>query len=140
MKEVMEPAYRFLPLHHVSQVRKLLELPSTVAPRPSPKPCCYDTHAVAPPEVVEEVFRVSPLLNPRVRALRDTIAASTLIPDSPLRIAMDLDAPAPTYAPMPTTPLGMTIIHCPPTPPMETHDSWCTCSPCLAAQDELYGT
>ena len=53
---------------------------------------------------------------------------------------MDLDAPVPLYAPMPSTPVGVTMIHRPPTPPVETHDSWCACSPCLAAQDKLYGT
>ena len=66
--------------------------------------------------------------------------ASTPVPDSPLRAAMDLDAPIPQYASMPSTPLGVTVIHRPPTPPVETHDSWCACSPCLAAQIELYGT
>ena len=54
--------------------------------------------------------------------------------------AMGLDAPTPSYIPMPATPLGMTVIHHPPTPPVETHDTWCACSPCLATQDILYGT
>ena len=135
MKEVMEPAFRFLPVHHISHVRELLELPSTSVRTSSgfatPLP------PIAPPE---EVFVVSPLLHPRVRTLRDAIMTSTPIPDSPLRVAMDLDAPIPLYAPMPPTPPGISIIHRPPTPPLEAHDSWCACSPCLAAQDELYGT
>ena len=135
MKEVMEPTYCFVPVHHVSQVRELLELPSLTPQRPAPPPS--DT---APPAVAEEVFHVSPLLHPRVRALRDTIMASTPVPDSPLHAAMDLDAPLPLYAPMPPTPPGVTIVHRPPTPPVEAHDSWCACSPCLTAQDELYGT
>ena len=66
--------------------------------------------------------------------------ASTPIPVTPLRAAMDLDAPLPLYAPMPPTPIGVMIVHHPPTPPVEAHDLWCTCSPCLAAQDKLYGT
>ena len=135
MKEVMEPAFRFVPIHHVSQVRELLELPSLVPQCPAPLPS-----TAAPPAIVEEVFHMSPLLHPRVRALRDAILAPTPVPDSPLRVAMDLDAPPPLYAPLPPTPLGVTIVHQPPTPPVEAHDSWCACSPCLAAQDELYGT
>ena len=136
MKEVMEPAFRFLPIHHVSHVRELLELPSVNVR--------HATSVATPPPsaapLIEEVFTVSPLLHPRVRALRDTIMASTPVPDSPLRVAMDIDAPLPLYAPKPPTPLGVTVIHRPPTPPIEAHDSWCACSPCLAAQDELYGT
>ena len=136
MKEVMEPGYRFLPLHHVAQVRKLLKLPSidvrTKSQLPDPPPS-------APP-LPEEIFTVSPVLCPRVRTLRDAIMASTPIPDSPLRVAMDLDAPVPLYAPMPPTPLGVSVVHRPPTPPVEAHDSWCACSPCLVTQSELYGT
>ena len=134
MKEVMEPAYLFLPIHHVSQVRELLELPSPSPLRPSLPQPAY------PPGVPEELTAVSPYMHPRVRALRDNIVASTPVPGSPLRVAMDLDAPVPVYAPMPPTPLGITVVHRPPTPPIEAHDSWCACSPCLAAQDELYGT
>ena len=133
MKEVMEPAYRFLPLHHVTPVRELLELPSPGMHHIVPP-------AIAAPEIVEEVTHVSPLLAPRVCALCGAIMATTPIPDSPLRMAMDLDTPAPVYMPMPDTPLGVTIIHRPPTPPIEAHDSWCACSPCLVAQDELYRT
>ena len=136
MKEVMEPNYRFLPVHHIAPVRELLELPSITVPA--------TTLFTAPPPSVapllEEVHIVSPMLHPRVLALRDVIMASTPVPDSPLRIAMDLDAPVPLYAPMPPTPPGVTIVHRPPSPPVEAHDSWCACSPCLAAQDELYGT
>ena len=134
MKEVMEPAYRFLPALHVSQVCELLELPPAIERRPAPPP------DVSPPDLVEEVFTVSPILHPRIRALQEAIMAPTPIPDSPLRIAMDLDTPVPLYAPMPSTPLSVTVVHQPPMPPVETHDSWCACSPCLAAQDELYGT
>ena len=136
MKEVMEPAFRFIPVHHVSYVRELLELPSV-------NERAATNHAIPPPcdaPPLEEIFVVSPILHPRVRALRDAILTSTPVPDSPLRVAMDLDAPAPLYAPMPPTPPGVSIIHRPPTPPVETHDSWCACSPCLAAQEELYGT
>ena len=136
MKEVMEPSYRFLPLHHVAQVCELLELPpiDRIAETRPPAP----PHSA--PSLPEEIFTVSPVLRPRVRALRDAIVSSTPIPDSPLRAAMDLDAPTPLYAPMPPTPLGVSIVHRPPTPPMEAHDLWCACSPCLAAQCELYGT
>ena len=136
MKEVMEPTYHFLPTHHVDCVWELLELPST--------PTC--THLAdplipyPPPPIMEETFTVSPFLRPQACTLRDAIIAPTLVPDSPLHAAMGLDAPAPLYAPMPATPVGVTVIHHPPTPPVETHDSWCACSPCLAAQDELYGT
>ena len=136
MKEVMEPGYRFLPLHHVAPVRELLELP--------PDGVCTTLRLRTPPPSVtplfEEVFTVSPLLHPRVCALRDAIMTSTPVPDSPLCVAMDLDAPVPLYAPMPPTPPGVSIVHRPPTPPVDSHDSWCACSPCLAAQDELYGT
>ena len=136
MKEVMEPNYRFLPIHHIAPVRELLELPSMVVPA--------STHLAAPPppitSLLEEVHTVSPLLHPRVRALRDVIMASTPVPDSPLRVAMDLDAPVPLYAPMPPTPPGVIIIHRPPSPPVESHESWCACSPCLTAQNEIYGT
>ena len=94
---------------------------------------------MTPPGTVEEVVHVSPYLHRRVQALRDTILTPSLIPDSPLRFAMDLDAPTPLFAPMPATPPGVTVLHRPPTPPIEAHDSWCACSPCLAAQAELYG-
>ena len=80
MKEVMEPTYRFLPVHHIAPVQELLELPSS-------DPHHFTSPAVTPPELVEEVFRVSPLLVPRVRALRDAIMTTTLIPDSPLCIS-----------------------------------------------------
>ena len=136
MKEVMEPNYRFLPVHHVAPVRELLELPPMVTPATA--------HLTAPPPsvtpILEEIHTVSPMLHPRVRALRDVIMASSPVPDSPLRVAMDLDAPVPLYAPMPPTPPGVSIVHRPPSPPMEYHDSWCACSPCLAAQVEIYGT
>ena len=92
------------------------------------------------PAVVEEILPVSPFLCPQARLIHDAILASTPIPDSPLREAMDLDAPAPSYAPMPATPAGVSILHHPPMPLIETHDSWCACSPCLAAQTELYGS
>ena len=134
MKEAMEPAYHFIPVYHLAYVWELLGLPSHT-PRlltpPSP---------AHPPAIVEEIVPVSPFLHPRARAICDAITTSTPIPDSPLHVAMDLDIPAPMYAPLPATPEGVTIIHCPPTPPLETHDSWCACSPCLAAQDELYSS
>ena len=133
MKEVMEPAYHFLHIHHVAAVRELLELPPTVQRHLSPS-------SSTPAGVAEELITVSPYLHPRVCALQDTIMASTPIPDSPLCAAMDLNVPTPVYVSMPATPMGMTIIHHPPTPPVETHDLWCACSPCLAAQDELYST
>ena len=62
MKEVMEPAYRFLPVHHISQVRELLELPSPVLQ------CLTPLTAAAPVAVLEEVTTCAPsgaLTSPR---------------------------------------------------------------------------
>ena len=59
MKEVMEPAYRFVPLHHVAQIRELLELPSHVQPAITPAPA-----PALPFTLVEEVVTISPVLRP----------------------------------------------------------------------------
>ena len=53
MKEVMEPAYQFLPLHHIAQVCELLELPS-------PEQHAIASPPVAPPATPKEVTTVSP--------------------------------------------------------------------------------
>ena len=140
MKEVMELDYCFLPSHHTSYIQELLELPSAPARNSQSPHAPQSLPAPVPPNVIEEITVVSPFLCPRARTLHAAILAPTPIPDSPLRLAMDLDAPLPLYAPMPATPIGVTIVHRPPTPPVVTHDSWCACSPCLTAQNELYST